>query len=198
MSGLRAGTLARVSEHDDDVRVSDGERDAAAAALGAHWEAGRLALPELEQRVDAVYLATTRAELERLLRDLPGRGDDRDRDLPGRGGDQPAGQAPRRRRRLFLPGLASFRERVELTAERERAYDEALANIAPALGTAGYHLVASERPSMLRFAHRRGVLIRTEDPITVLFLPGRAGGTQLVAFGEAPRAVRKAFAELRD
>jgi hypothetical protein len=108
-----------VSEREDDVRVSDGERDAAAAALCAHWEAGRLALPELEQRVDAVYLATTRAELDRQLRDLP-----------ERRGDQPAGPALRRRRRLFLPG--------------------------------------------------------------------RTGGTRIVAVGEAPRAVRKAFAELRD
>ncbi len=48
---------------------------------------------------------------------------------------------------------------------------------------------------MLRFAKRGG---RMEYPLTVLFLPGGADGTRLVAFGEAPRAVRKAFAELRD
>jgi hypothetical protein len=32
----------------------------------------------------------------------------------------------------------------------------------------------------------------------MLFLPAGRGGTRIVAFGEAPRAVRKAFAELRD
>jgi hypothetical protein len=39
--------------------------------LGAHWEAGRLALPELEERVDGVYTAKTRGQLDALLRDLP-------------------------------------------------------------------------------------------------------------------------------
>jgi uncharacterized protein DUF1707 len=176
-----------MSASGDDVRVSDGDRDAAAAALGAHWEAGRLGLSELEQRVDAVYLATTRAELKRQLRDLPA----------GRGTGASA-SATRERRRIFLPGLIDFRENVELSARQERAYDEALATIAPALGRAGYHLVASERPTMLRFAHRTGLLIRREHPLTILFLPGRRDGTRIVAFGEAPRAVRKAFAGLRD
>jgi hypothetical protein len=171
----------------DDQRVSDGDRDAAAAALSAHWEAGRLGLNELEQRVDAVYLATTRAELDRQLRDLPA----------GRGGAGTAAPS-RQRRRLFVPGLVNFRESVELDAAPERAYDDALATIAPALGRAGYHLVGSERPTMLRFLHRTGMLIRHEHPLTILFQPGREQGTRLVAFGEAPRAVRKAFAQLRD
>jgi hypothetical protein len=176
-----------MSASGDDVRVSDDERDAAAATLAAHWEAGRLRLSELEQRVDAVYLATTRAELDRELRDLP---------AAGRGAA--AGTAPRERRRLFLPGRVDFRESVELGAPPDRAYDEALASIAPALGRAGYHLVASERPTMLRFTHRSGVVVRREHPLTILFLPGRGDGTRIVAFGEAPRAVRKAFAGLRD
>jgi hypothetical protein len=170
----------------DDQRVSDGDRDAAAAALGAHWEAGRLGLNELEQRVDAVYGATTRTELDHQLRDLPA----------GRGAAATA--STRERRRFFLPGRVDFRENVELNAAPERAHDEALATIAPALGRFGYHLVASERPTMLRFAHQTGMLVRREHPLTILFLPGRKEGTRIVAFGEAPRAVRKAFAELRD
>jgi hypothetical protein len=51
---------------------------------------------------------------------------------------------------------------------------------------------------MLRFVHKTGLLIHREHPLTILFLPGRREGTRIVAFGEAPRAVRKAFAELRD
>jgi uncharacterized protein DUF1707 len=171
----------------DEVRVSDDDRDAAAAILGAHWEAGRLGLSELEQRVDAVYAATTRAELDRALRELPAG--------PPAAATQPSARG---RRRVFLPGRFDFRETVEVGAPPERAHDEALASIAPALGRAGYHLVASERPTMLRFAHRSGLLNRHEHPLTMLFLPGRNAGTRIVAFGEAPRAVRKAFAELRD
>ena len=177
-----------MSASGDDQRVSDGDRDAAAAALGAHWEAGRLGLAELEQRVDAVYGASTRAELDRQLRDLPG----------ARGAAAAAAAPPRERRRRFLPGRVDFRENVELRVAPERAYDEALASIAPALGRAGYHLVASERPSMLRFVHKSGALIRREHPLTMLFLPAGRDGTRIVAFGEAPRAARKAFAELRD
>jgi len=43
--------------------------------------------------------------------------------------------------------------------------------------------------------------VRASDaglPLTVLFLPGDGGGCRIVAFGEAPRGVRKAFSELRD
>jgi hypothetical protein len=54
------------------------------------------------------------------------------------------------------------------------------------------------RASMLRLASRTGMLVRREHPLTILVLPGRKQGTRIVAFGEAPRAVRKAFAELRD
>jgi hypothetical protein len=192
-----------MTEQGGDVRVSDDERDEAAAALGAHWETGRLALPELEQRVDAVYTATTRGQLDVLLRDLP---------RPGPKVSAPSG----RRRRVFLPGLVAFRERIDLRASPDRAFDQALVSIVPALSTAGYHLAGTDRPTMLRFVHRRapdwaplaailtlgvGLLafaIRVDHPLTVLFLPGRSGGTRIVVFGEAPRSVRKAFAELSD
>jgi hypothetical protein len=145
-----AGSLARVSEHDDGVRVSDDERDAAAAALGAHWEAGRLALPELEQRG-----------------------------------------------RLFLPGLVAFREHVELRAGRARLRRGACQH-RPGARYGGLS------PDRQRAPHHAAIRLPQRPahpdraPITVLFLPGRAGGTRIVAFGEAPRAVRKAFAELRE
>jgi hypothetical protein len=51
---------------------------------------------------------------------------------------------------------------------------------------------------MLRVVHKTGLLIRREHSLTVLFLPGRRAGTRLAAFSEAPRAVRKAFAGLRE
>jgi hypothetical protein len=53
------------------VRASDGERDAAVTALRDHAAAGRLALDELEERIQAALTATTRADLETLFADLP-------------------------------------------------------------------------------------------------------------------------------
>jgi hypothetical protein len=53
------------------VRASDGERDAAVTALRDHAAAGRLALDELEERIQAALAATTRADLEALFADLP-------------------------------------------------------------------------------------------------------------------------------
>jgi hypothetical protein len=53
------------------VRASDGERDAAVTALRDHAAAGRLALDELEERIQAALTATTRVDLETLFADLP-------------------------------------------------------------------------------------------------------------------------------
>lgn len=190
-----------------DVRASDRERDRTAALLSAHWSDGRLDLAELDRRTEAAYAATTRGELAALLRDLPG---DTVR-LP-----VARTSAQGRRRRFFLPGFVSFREEVELREEREVVYDQALAHIVPAMAAAGFHVVAMDRPGMLRFVRTTapdwapaaailtfgaGLLayaIRVERPVTVLLLPIREGGTKVVAFGEAPRAVRRAFALLED
>jgi hypothetical protein len=166
-----------------DVRASDADRDETAAALGAHWTDGRLDEAELDRRVSAAYAAVTRAELDELLRDLP-----RER--------RPSRPEPTRKR-LFLPGVRYFQEQAELAASRERAFEQALSTIVPGLGAAGYHLVDSQRPERMRFAMRKGVL-QTELPLTLLFLPGAAGGCRIVAFGEAPRGVRKGLAQLRD
>ncbi len=52
-------------------RVSDADRDAAAAALGEHFAQGRLTLDELNARLDATLTARTHGELSRAARDLP-------------------------------------------------------------------------------------------------------------------------------
>ena len=78
----------------------------------------------------------------------------------------------------------------------ERAFDQAPSTIVPGLGAAGYHLVESQRPERMHF-EMRGAL-RSGLPLTLLFLPGEGGGCRIVAFGEAPRGVRKGLAELRD
>jgi uncharacterized protein DUF1707 len=53
------------------LRVSDQERDEAAADLRDHYAAGRLSSDELSDRLDAVYAAQTAPELARLRADLP-------------------------------------------------------------------------------------------------------------------------------
>jgi DNA-binding MarR family transcriptional regulator len=52
-------------------RVSDADRDTAAAALGEHFAQGRLTLDELKARLDATLTARTYGELAQAARDLP-------------------------------------------------------------------------------------------------------------------------------
>lgn len=59
---------------DRRLRASDAERERVVEALAEHSAAGRLALTELDQRVDAAYAAVTLAELDQVLVDLPGSG----------------------------------------------------------------------------------------------------------------------------
>jgi DNA-binding MarR family transcriptional regulator len=54
-----------------DVRISDADRDAAAAALGEHFAQGRLTLDELDARLDATFTATTYGEISLATCDLP-------------------------------------------------------------------------------------------------------------------------------
>jgi hypothetical protein len=54
-----------------DLRIGDAEREAAAAGLREHYAQGRLTLEEFNQRLDAVFKATTRRQLDLITRDLP-------------------------------------------------------------------------------------------------------------------------------
>jgi hypothetical protein len=53
------------------LRVSDSDREAAAASLREHYAAGRLSTDTLDHRVASAYAARTRGELGTLLVDLP-------------------------------------------------------------------------------------------------------------------------------
>jgi hypothetical protein len=55
----------------NEMRVSDAERDAAAADLREHFASGRLDSEELDQRLSAVFAARTRSDLNALFTDLP-------------------------------------------------------------------------------------------------------------------------------
>ena len=77
-------------------RIGDVERERAQAALGEHYAAGRLDHDEFTERLDRIWVARTRADLDPLFADLP-----------GPGADRPAVATPRvaaRRPRPRVPG----------------------------------------------------------------------------------------------
>jgi Domain of unknown function (DUF1707) len=53
------------------IRVSDAERDQAAAELGEHYQAGRLTLEEFDERSSRALRARTGSDLVGLFADLP-------------------------------------------------------------------------------------------------------------------------------
>jgi hypothetical protein len=57
-----------------EMRVSDAEREAAAAELREHFASGRLTQDEMDERLTAVFAAKTRADLNALFTDLPSSG----------------------------------------------------------------------------------------------------------------------------
>ena len=55
----------------EQVRLSDAEREAAAADLGEHYAQGRLTGDEHAERLEQVWAAKTRGEIPPIFRDLP-------------------------------------------------------------------------------------------------------------------------------
>ena len=53
------------------MRIGDAERDQAAADLAEHLAVGRISVEEHAERLDAVWTARTRADLEPIFADLP-------------------------------------------------------------------------------------------------------------------------------
>ena len=58
----------------DQLRLSDADRDRAAAALGDHYAEGRLDADEHAERLERVWAARTAADLRPVFRDLPSGG----------------------------------------------------------------------------------------------------------------------------
>jgi hypothetical protein len=85
----------RIRYSDQQVRVSDAERNAVAELLGQHYAEGRLDQAEFDERVGRTMAAKTRGDLMGLFDDLP----DAD-SVTGTGPGGPAGPAvPCRTRR---------------------------------------------------------------------------------------------------
>ena len=57
--------------NDRHLRLSDTERDQAAAVLGEHYAQGRLTPEEHSDRLDRIWAARTRGELAPVFSDLP-------------------------------------------------------------------------------------------------------------------------------
>jgi hypothetical protein len=89
--------------NDQDLRLSDAEREQAAADLGEHYAQGRITTDEHHERLDLIWAARTRRELGPVFADLPGRS------FPARA-TASARPAPRRPgwRRIPPPLLALF------------------------------------------------------------------------------------------
>ncbi|MCF7551639.1 DUF1707 domain-containing protein [Pseudonocardia sp. WMMC193] len=70
---VAAGTMGVVTEpiRPEDMRVSDADRAVTARHLQWAQGEGLLDLGEFDTRSGALYAATTRGELDRLVRDLP-------------------------------------------------------------------------------------------------------------------------------
>ena len=58
----------------EQLRIGDAEREQAQSRLSDHYAAGRLDHDEYSQRLDQVWAARTRAELDPVFGDLPGPG----------------------------------------------------------------------------------------------------------------------------
>jgi Domain of unknown function (DUF1707)/Cell wall-active antibiotics response 4TMS YvqF len=72
------------------IRASDAERDATLERLSAATGDGRLTLEEFSQRMDRATIAKTRAELDRLVADLPTDADAAGTAVAERGPDKPS------------------------------------------------------------------------------------------------------------
>ena len=93
-----------------ELRIGDSEREAAVAALGDHYAAGRLTKEEYDERAARAWEAKTRSALWPLFSDLPRPGSERPRqDGPRPGGyTGHPGSYPRWRFAGLLPILVVF------------------------------------------------------------------------------------------
>lgn len=87
------------------MRVSDAEREAAAAELREHFASGRLDQEELDERLSMVFAARTRGDLNAIFTDLPSAG--HARAGAGAPGGGPFDAGPAGRQSWAPPGAAN-------------------------------------------------------------------------------------------
>jgi len=181
-----------------ELLASDAERDAVTNELAVHCAKGRLTLEEFEQRVDEAHAARTLGELDGLLHDLAPR-DAAD------GHPRPPAAGP--------PGTRPFSTRVELGGSADIIHAAALDKLAPGLHRYGYEL-RTQSSSALVFERRvrptwvpvvailafpvglLALAVKETQRIVISMDPQGSARTVLTVHGNAPRSVRKAFADL--
>jgi hypothetical protein len=185
-----------------DLRASDADRERSVAALRHHAAAGRLTIEELDERTEQAFAAKTLRELAELQADLPSIA------------TRPPRHPGPRRRRPVMPGRYAFSARWHSPVGAKPTMAELIAHVAPPLNNFGYALIGRE-DGRLRFEreHRPlwtfavaillfpigllALLHKDRDRITI-DLDEDDHGTNLVAIGVGPLAVRRAFLKLED
>jgi hypothetical protein len=104
----------------DRLRISDADREKAAAALGEHYAQGRLTTEEHSERLDQIWAAKTMADLSPVFRDLPAPAPPQPqrpgrRPGPPRPGGPPWSGPPRRRYGFPTPLVVLFAILVAIT-----------------------------------------------------------------------------------
>ena len=91
----------RIRYSDQNIRVSDADRNAVAEQLGVHYADGRLDQAEFDERISRTMAAKTRGDLAGLFDDLPDPGTTGAPGAAGPGGPQAPNVRPRHRGGAF-------------------------------------------------------------------------------------------------
>ena len=179
-------------------RASNEDRQFVAESLRGDLFAGRLSVEEYEDRVARVYRATTYAELNAIVADLPW--------------EPSSVPVPRRRRPLF--GKRPFSVRISSPEQPAVVIAEAMRTIGPYLLRSGYSMKRPAENQLVFTRHRRPawtILVAIFFfPFGLFALMHKVRGAQVyvnaIATGEgrtlvdvvgvAPAGVRRAILEL--
>jgi hypothetical protein len=182
-----------------DIRASDAERERTVERLRDHALAGRLTVEELDERCARAYAAVTVAQLAELLADLPA---------------APPARAPQPLPALGPPGVRPFTYESHHPVAPDEAMEAALRHIAPVLHGQRYELVDRSGTRLaFAYSYRPGwtylvaialppvgwiaLFHKAEERVVIEFEPDRRrGGTRMIVSGNAPKRVRRAFAQL--
>jgi hypothetical protein len=179
-----------------ELRASDADRERTVAALRHHAAVGRLSVEELGERSEKAYAAATVSELATLQADLPSLA------------TRPV------RRGHATPGWRSFTARWHSPVSAELTMAELIAHLAPEIQARGFDLI-QRADDRLRFERRRRpgwtwavvvlvpifgwfALLHKELVRITIDVAETDRGTQLVASGVAPQAIRRRFVALAD